>query len=84
MAPLSVLVTGSSASVGTQVVRHLHVAGHRISALDPIPPKAPLPEGVAFHFATPDTAATRTSTIRRPRIFQMNPWKREPEGYFRI
>ena len=47
--PLSVLVTGSSGFIGTHVVRHLHTAGHRVTGLDQIPPKDPLPEGVAFH-----------------------------------
>jgi nucleoside-diphosphate-sugar epimerase len=46
---LSVLVTGSSGFIGTHVVRHLHAAGHKLTALDHIPPKDPLPEGVAFH-----------------------------------
>ena len=49
MAPLSVLVTGSSGFIGTRVVRHLHAAGQRVTGLDHIPPKDPLPEGAAFH-----------------------------------
>jgi UDP-glucuronate 4-epimerase len=47
--PLSVLVTGSSGFIGTHVVRHLHAAGHKITALDYIPPKEPLPSGVKFY-----------------------------------
>lgn len=46
--PLSVLVTGSSGFIGTHVVRHLHEAGHGVTALDQLPPKQPLPEGVRF------------------------------------
>ncbi len=48
MAQLSILVTGSSGFIGTHTVRHLHEAGHRITALDYMPPKEPLPEGVRF------------------------------------
>lgn len=47
--PLSVLVTGSSGFIGSHVVRHLHAAGHRVMALDQMPPKEPLPDGVRFH-----------------------------------
>jgi UDP-glucuronate 4-epimerase len=49
MASLSVLVTGSSGFIGTHVVRHLHSAGHRVMALDLMPPKERLPEGVQFY-----------------------------------
>jgi UDP-glucuronate 4-epimerase len=45
---LSILVTGSSGFIGTHIVRHLHAAGHKITALDHLPPKEPLPEGVSF------------------------------------
>ena len=47
--PLSVLVTGSSGFIGTHVVRHLHAAGHKVMALDQMPPKEPLPVGVRFY-----------------------------------
>jgi UDP-glucuronate 4-epimerase len=47
--PLSVLVTGSSGFIGTNVVAHLHAAGHKIMALDYMPPKEPLPHGVRFY-----------------------------------
>ena len=33
----------------SRIVRHLQAAGHQVTGLDHIPPKAPLPEGVAFH-----------------------------------
>jgi UDP-glucuronate 4-epimerase len=46
--PLSILVTGSSGFIGPHVVQHLHEAGHKITALDYLPPKEPLPEGVRF------------------------------------
>jgi UDP-glucuronate 4-epimerase len=47
--PLSVLVTGSSGFIGSHVVRHLHAAGHRVMALDMMPPKERLPDGVRFY-----------------------------------
>jgi UDP-glucuronate 4-epimerase len=47
--PLSVLVTGSSGFIGTHVVRRLHEAGHKVMALDQMPPKEPLPVGVRFY-----------------------------------
>ena len=46
---LSVLVTGSSGFIGTHVVRHLHKAGHQVTALDYKAPKNPLPDGVKFY-----------------------------------
>lgn len=46
--PLSVLVTGSSGFIGSHVVRQLHAAGHKVTALDQIPPRHPLPAGVGF------------------------------------
>jgi len=47
--PLSVLVTGSSGFIGRHVVRHLHGEGHRVMALDHMPPTDPLPDGVPFY-----------------------------------
>jgi UDP-glucose 4-epimerase len=46
--PLSVLVTGSSGFIGSHVIRQLHAAGHRVTALDIHKPKFPLPDGVEF------------------------------------
>jgi UDP-glucuronate 4-epimerase len=46
--PLSILVTGSSGFIGAHVVRHLHQVGHKVMALDQMPPKKPLPSGVRF------------------------------------
>jgi len=46
--PLSILVTGSSGFIGTHTVRHLHEAGHKVTALDYLPPNEPLPDGVRF------------------------------------
>jgi UDP-glucuronate 4-epimerase len=48
MPQLSILVTGSSGFIGTHTVRHLHEAGHEVTALDYMPPKEPPPDGVRF------------------------------------
>ena len=47
--PLSVLVTGSSGFIGRHVVKHLREAVHKITALDYMPPKETLPDGVRFY-----------------------------------
>lgn len=49
MALLSTLVTGSSGFIGTHVIRHLHEAGHKVTALDYRPPNERLPDGIRFH-----------------------------------
>ncbi|MCF7732755.1 MAG: NAD-dependent epimerase/dehydratase family protein [Akkermansiaceae bacterium] len=48
-APLSVLVTGASGFIGRHIVHQPHAAGHQVTALDYLPPKPPLPDGVLFH-----------------------------------
>jgi UDP-glucuronate 4-epimerase len=47
--PISVLVTGSSGFIGTNLVRHLREAGHLVTGIDIRPPGQPLPDGTAFH-----------------------------------
>jgi len=66
MAPLSVPVTGSSGFIGTNVVWHLHTAGHRVTGLDHIPPKDQLPEGVAFHVCDIRHLRWQSAHFQRP------------------
>lgn len=48
MATPPVLVTGSSGFIGRHLVDHLHALGHRVTALDLVEPRRPLPDGVHF------------------------------------
>ncbi|HEY1179409.1 MAG TPA: NAD(P)H-binding protein [Phytomonospora sp.] len=55
---MTILVTGATGTVGGQIVRQLHEAGHAVRALTRDPAKAALPEGVevvAGDLTDPDT-----------------------------
>jgi nucleoside-diphosphate-sugar epimerase len=75
--PHSVLVTGSSGFIGSHVVCQLHTAGHRVTALDILKPKFPLPDGVEFrqcdirqdHFPCSPYALTKLIGEQRGRLY---------------
>ncbi len=62
--PLSLLVTGSSGFMGTHVVRHLHAAGHRFTALEILKPNFLLREGMEFRQNYKGTVRGRTNQGR--------------------